>query len=80
MAQIVAFQASLTQLSFAQPTIAALEYNGITSPQDLVNLDKKLVEQVLKIIRMGSPAIPVPYLAQKRVNFCCCPGQHGGIG
>jgi hypothetical protein len=70
-AQAVAFQASLTRIGFTQPAIAALENNGITSTQDLANLDKKDIEQILKIIRTGPPPIVVPYLSQKKLNMYC---------
>jgi hypothetical protein len=71
MAAQLAFRALLTRIGFTQPAIVAMEANGITSPQDLVNLDKKDIEQILKIIRTGPPPVVVPYLAQKKLNTYC---------
>jgi hypothetical protein len=71
MAQAIAFQAALQRMGFTQPTIAAVMVNGITTTQDLIGLDDKDVEQILKIIRAGPPPILVPYIAQKRLNIMC---------
>jgi hypothetical protein len=77
MAQAVAFQATLTRIGFPQPAIAALTTNGITTTQDLLGLNEKDIEQILKIIRTGPPPIVVPYIAQKRMNiFCYWADQH----
>ena len=72
-AQVVAFQAALTRMGFNADSSAALNANGVTAVRDLINLDAKDVEQILKIIRTGPPPVPMPYLAQKRLNiFCYC--------
>ena len=71
MAQVVAFQAALTRLGFAQPAIATLDANGLTGVRDLINLTKKDVEQLLKIVRASPPPVVVPFLAQKRLNIFC---------
>ncbi len=71
MAQVIAFQAALQRMGFTQPAIAAITENGINSTQDLIGLDDKDVEQILKIIRTGPPPILVPYIAQKRLNIMC---------
>jgi hypothetical protein len=70
-AEAVAFQGALTRLGFNADSSAALNANGITSVRDLINLDSKDVEHILKIIRTGPPPVPVPYLAQKRLNIFC---------
>ncbi len=49
MAARVAFQASLQRIGFGQAAIAALETNGLNSVKDLINLDAKDIEQLLKI-------------------------------
>ncbi len=65
------FQAPLQRMGFTQPAVAAMMANGITTTQDLIGLDDKDVEQILKIIRVGPPPILVPYIAQKRLNILC---------
>jgi hypothetical protein len=50
MAQAIAFQAALQRMGFTQPAIAAITANGINTSQDLIGLDEKDVEQILKII------------------------------
>jgi hypothetical protein len=65
MAQAVTFQAALSHISFAQPAIAALATNGMTTTEDLLGLNEKDVEQILKIIRTGPPPLVAPYIAQK---------------
>jgi hypothetical protein len=67
----VAFQAALQRIGFGQAVIAALETNGITIVQDLINLDLKELEQLLKIVRTGPPAVVVPFLAQMCLNMFC---------
>jgi hypothetical protein len=69
MAQAIAFQAALQRIGFTQPAVAAMTANGITTIQDLIGLDDKDVEQILKIIRVGPPPVLVPYIAQKRLNI-----------
>jgi hypothetical protein len=69
--QAVAFQAVLTRIGFNQQSIAALNANGVLSIQDLINLLDKDTAQILKIIRMGTPPVLVPYLAQKRLHIFC---------
>jgi hypothetical protein len=71
MAQAIAFQAALQRMGFTQPAVAAMTANGITTSQDIIGLDDKDVEQILKIIRTGPPPIPVPYIALKRLNIMC---------
>jgi hypothetical protein len=71
MAQVIAFHAALTRLGLGQPAIAALDANGLTEVQDLINLTDKDVEQLLKIVRTGPPPVVVPFLAQKRLNIFC---------
>ncbi len=68
-AEAVAFQAALTRIGLNADSSAALNANGITAVQDLINLDSKDIEQILKIIRTGPPPVPVPYLAQKRLGI-----------
>jgi hypothetical protein len=58
MAQAIAFQAALQRIGFTQPAVAAMTANGITTIQDLIGLDDKDDEQILKIIRVGTR----PYL------------------
>jgi hypothetical protein len=67
--QAIAFQAVLTCMGFTNPTINALAANGINTTQDLIGLNEKDVEQILKIIRTGPPPMVVPYIAQKRLNI-----------
>jgi len=69
--QAVAFQAALTRIGFNADSSAALIANGITGIRDLINLDSKDIEQILKIIQTGPPPIAVPYLAQKCLNIFC---------
>ena len=57
MAQAVAFQAALQRIGFSQPATAAITANGIHTAQDLIGLDDKDIEQILKIIRLGPPPI-----------------------
>jgi hypothetical protein len=64
MAQAVAFQATLQRIGFSQAATLAIANNGITTAQDLVGLDDKDVEQILKIVRTGPPPVPAPYIAQ----------------
>jgi hypothetical protein len=71
MAQAVAFQAALQRIGFSQPATAAITANGIHTAQDLIGLDDKDIEQILKIICLGPPPILVPYIAQKRLNTMC---------
>jgi hypothetical protein len=71
MAQAIAFQAALQRIGFTQPAVAAMAANGITTTQDLIGLDDKDVEQILKIIRVRPLPIQVPYIAQKRLNIMC---------
>jgi hypothetical protein len=71
MAAAVAFQAALARIGFQPPAIAALDANGVTGVRDLINLNEKDVEQLLKIIRTGPPPVTVPFLAQKRLNIFC---------
>jgi hypothetical protein len=71
MAARVAFQAALLRIGFGQPAIAALEINGLEVLQDLNNLDTKDLEQLLKILRAGPPAVVVPFLAQNHLNIFC---------
>jgi len=71
MAQVVAFQAALARIGFGQQAIASLDANGLTSVRDLIHLSEKDVEQLLKIVRAGPPAVTVPFLAQKRLNIFC---------
>ncbi len=59
-AQAVAFQAALTRIGFNVDSSAALTANGIISVRDLINLDSKDVEQILKIIRTGPPQLRFP--------------------
>jgi hypothetical protein len=71
MAARVAFQAALQRIGFGQAAIAALETNGLETVQDIVNLNNKDIEQLLKIVRAGQPPLVVPFLAQKRLNIFC---------
>jgi hypothetical protein len=71
MAQAIAFQAALQRIGFTPPAVVAMTANGITTTQDLLGLDDKDVEQILKIICAGPPPILVPYIAQKRLNIMC---------
>ena len=71
MAAAVAFQQALLRLGFNQDSSAALNANGLTTTEDLIDLEEKDVEQTLKIIRTGPPPMAVPYLAQKRLNTFC---------
>lgn len=70
-AQLAAFQAVLTRMGFGQPAVAALNANGLNSTRDLINLTDKDVEQLLKIVRAGPPAVVVPFISQKRLNIFC---------
>ena len=70
-AQLAAFQAVLTRMGFGQPAVAALNANGLNSTRDLINLTDKDVEQLLKIVRAGPPAVVVPIISQKRPNIFC---------
>jgi hypothetical protein len=63
MAARVAFQAALQRIGFGQAAIVALETNGLSNVQDLINLDVKDIEQLLKIVYTGPPAVVVPFLA-----------------
>ncbi len=69
MAQAVAFQAALQRMGFSQAATAAITANSIHMAQDLIGLDDKDIEQILKIIHTGPPPIMVPYIAQKRFNI-----------
>ena len=71
MAQAVAFQATLQRIGFSQAATLAIANNGITTAQDLIGLDDKDVEQILKIVRTGPPPVPAPYIAQKHLNIMC---------
>ncbi len=71
MAARVTFQAALQRIGFGLAAITALENNGLDSVHDLINLDAKDIEQLLKIVRAGPPAVVVPFLAQKRLNIFC---------
>jgi hypothetical protein len=71
MAARVTFQAVLQRIGFGPAAITALENNGLDSVHDLINLDAKDIEQLLKIVRAGPPAVVVPFLAQKRLNIFC---------
>lgn len=71
MAQAVAFQAALQQMGFSQAATAAITANGIHTVQELIGLDDKDINQILKINRLGPPPILVPYIAQKRLSTMC---------
>jgi hypothetical protein len=71
MAAQVAYQAALTRIGFNAQAIAALQANGLDGVRDLINLEAKDVEQILKIVRTGPPPLAVPYLAQKKLNIFC---------
>jgi len=68
MAQVAAFQVVLQRIGFTADAIASLTANGITTTDDLINLSEKDIEQIMKIIRTGPPAVAVSYLAQKRLK------------
>jgi hypothetical protein len=51
MAARVTFQAALQRIGFGLAAITALENNGLDSVHDLINLDAKDIEQLLKIVR-----------------------------
>jgi hypothetical protein len=68
MAAQVAYQA---RSGFNAQSIAALQANGLDGVRDLINLEPKDVEQILKIVRAGPPPLAVPYIAQKRLNIFC---------
>ena len=63
MAAQVAYQAALNRIGFNAQGIAALQANGLDSVRDLINLDAKDIEKILKIVRVGPPPLTVPYLA-----------------
>jgi predicted RecB family nuclease len=63
MAQVAAFQVVLQRIGFTADAIASLMANGITTTDDLINLSEKDIEQIMKIIRTGPPAVTVSYLA-----------------
>jgi hypothetical protein len=63
MAQAVAFQATLQRMHFSQAAPAAITANGIHTIQELIGLDDKDINQILKINRLGPPPILVPYIA-----------------
>jgi hypothetical protein len=71
MAQAVAFQAVLQRLGCPPTAIQAINANGITTTQDLIGINDKDVENILKIIRTSQPPVLVPYIAQKRINTLC---------
>jgi hypothetical protein len=71
MAARVAFQAALQRIGLGQATIATLETNSLETVQDIVNLNNKDIERLLKIVRAGQPPVVVPFLAQKRLNIFC---------
>jgi hypothetical protein len=71
MAQQVAYHAALSRIGFNAQAIAALQANGLDSVRDLINLEPKDIEQVLKIVRTGPPPLAVPFLAQRRLNIFC---------
>jgi len=71
MAARVTFQAALQRIGFGPAAITALQNNGLDSVHDLINLDAKDIEQLLKIVCAGPPAVMVPFLAQKHLNIFC---------
>ena len=71
MAQQVAYHAALSRIGFNAQAIAALQANGLDGVRDLINLEPKDVEEVLKIVRTGLPPLAVPFLAQRRLNIFC---------
>ncbi len=62
----VAFQAALARFGFAPNATAAIIANGITTTQDLIGIDSKDIENIIKIVRASTtPPMLVPYMAQK---------------
>ncbi len=62
----------LTHLGFAPGVIQTINDNGFNTTADLIGVDEKDVENLLKIIRSSTtPPTLVPYMAQKRLNTLC---------
>ncbi len=54
MAEHVAFHAALQRFGFTQPAIIAILANGLTSTQDLIGIEAKDIENVMKIVRAST--------------------------
>ena len=66
------FQQALSTYGFSQPAILAIVANGLTNSQDLVSIESKDIENIMKIVRARTvPPMLVPYMAQKRLNILC---------
>jgi hypothetical protein len=48
---------SRLRLCFAQPSIAALNANGIHTTKDLIGINEKDTDQILKTIKTGPPPV-----------------------
>jgi hypothetical protein len=66
------FQAALAHFGFTQPAILAIVANGLTISNDLIGIETKDIENIMKILRTSTvPPMMVPYMAQKRLNTLC---------
>ncbi len=70
--QQIAFHAALQHFGFTQPAMNSLIASGLTSSQDLIGIDAKDIENIMKIVRASTvPPMLVPYMAQKRLDIMC---------
>ncbi len=70
------FQQALSNFGFSQPAILAIVANGLTNSQDLVGIESKDIENIMKIVRARTvPPMLVPYMAQKCLNILCYLGE-----
>ncbi len=50
----ITFHAALQCFGFTQPAIIAIITNGLTTTQDLIGIDAKDIENIMKIVRAST--------------------------
>ncbi len=67
-----AFAAALTRFGFPQAAAIGILNNGLLSTNDLIGLEIKDIENIVKIVRSATtPPTLVPYMAQRRLEIMC---------
>jgi hypothetical protein len=68
----IAFTALLQRLGISTAISQLINDAGFTTTSDLIGVDNKDIENLLKIIRTcATPLTLVPYVSQKRLNTLC---------
>lgn len=68
-ANVVTFQDLLIRFGFNQEARTAIIANGLTINQDLIGLNDKDIDNIMKIVRTSrTPPMIVPYIAQKKLT------------